>query len=681
MAEPLAQKVLLIGWDAADWKVIRPLLADGTMPTLKRLMDEGVWGNLASLQPMLSPMLWTSIATGKRSDKHGIHFFTEPDPSGQGIRPVSSTTRTCKALWNILSQAGRKVNVVGWFASHPAEPINGVCVTNYYQRAVAEYGQPWPMPPQTVHPERLGPTLADLRVHPAELDAAALLPFVPQVAQVDQDKDRRLSTVANLLAEGASVHGAATWILEHEPWDVMAVYYGEIDHFSHGFMHYHPPRMNHIPEEDFTLYKDVIQACYRFHDMQLRRLLELAGEDTTVILVSDHGYHSDHLRPLRTPRVPAGPAVWHRPYGICVLKGPNVKAGEQLYGGTLLDVTPTILTLLGLPVGADMDGRPWVQVFRTPVEVEQIASWEEVAGPSGQHPPEMHQDPFAVQEALQQLIDLGYIEKPSADAQQAIQQCQQESRHSLALAFLGAGRAQSAVALLEALVAEAPGDLRFAGALTEAYHALGRLADCRRLGEQTLALCKERPPEADLVLGSLEFAEGRTEAALEYLRRAEQAQPRLPRLHLLLGHVHLQMRRGKEAERAFRKALAIDGDSALAYEGLAAACLRQQRYEAALDYALSAVGLQHHLPQSHYYLGVALTRLGQTTEAVRAFETCLAIQPGMAPAHRWLARLYGPWFLDDPVKAAPHRRRVRELGQARRARLAAGSSTSPVRVS
>lgn len=70
-------RVLLIGWDAADWKVIRPLLDAGQMPNLGRLITGGVHGNVATIYPVLSPMLWTSIATGKRAYKHGIHGFSE----------------------------------------------------------------------------------------------------------------------------------------------------------------------------------------------------------------------------------------------------------------------------------------------------------------------------------------------------------------------------------------------------------------------------------------------------------------------------------------------------------------------------------------------------------------------------------------------------------------------------
>src|SRR5579863_7511741 len=104
MGERLAKKVLLIGWDAADWKIATPLMDQGLMPTLEKLVGRGVMGNLATLQPILSPMLWNSIATGKRPDKHGIHGFMEPDTQNGGIRPVSSTSRKVKAIWNILTQ-------------------------------------------------------------------------------------------------------------------------------------------------------------------------------------------------------------------------------------------------------------------------------------------------------------------------------------------------------------------------------------------------------------------------------------------------------------------------------------------------------------------------------------------------------------------------------------------------
>ena len=123
-------------------------------------------GRLATLDPPLSPTLWTTIATGKRPYKHGIHGFTEPDPSGEGIRPINITSRKVKAIWNILTQHGLKTNVVGWWPSHPAEPVNGIYISDFYHRAKGHIHEPWPMLKGTVHPEEMTELFSKLRVHP-----------------------------------------------------------------------------------------------------------------------------------------------------------------------------------------------------------------------------------------------------------------------------------------------------------------------------------------------------------------------------------------------------------------------------------------------------------------------------------------------------------------------------------
>src|ERR1022692_347485 len=98
MSKRLTQRVLLIGWDAADWQIIHQLLEGGKMPVLQKLIECGISGKIATLQPIISPILWNSIATGKRADKHDILGFVEPSPDGNGIRLVSSTSRKAKAI-------------------------------------------------------------------------------------------------------------------------------------------------------------------------------------------------------------------------------------------------------------------------------------------------------------------------------------------------------------------------------------------------------------------------------------------------------------------------------------------------------------------------------------------------------------------------------------------------------
>jgi len=664
MSERLAKKVLLLGWDAADWKIIQPLLEAGLMPNLERLVSDGVMGKLLSLQPMLSPMLWNSIATGKRADKHGVHGFVEPDPLG-GVRPVTSTSRRCKAIWNILTQSGLRTHVLGWFASHPAEPINGVCVTNQFGSARGvSLGAPWPLPPETIYPARLTETLAQLRVHPATLSVQDMELFIPQAKTIAQKEDRRLWIAAVRVAESVNMHAAATWVMENEPWDFMAICNTSIDHFCHAFMHYHPPRMAHIPEHDFSLYKDVVNGCYRFHDMLLGRLLELAGEDTTILLCSDHGYYSDNLRPLLTPWEPAGAAVWHRPFGIFALKGPHIRKDEWIFGPpTLLDIAPTVLTLFGLPIGADMDGKPLLEAFSEPIKVTTIPSWEMVEGECGMHPPDRHVDPAAAGALLQQFVALGYIEKPDDNAEKAAEAAQRDGRYNLAQSLLDARRPAEALPILEELSAAEPKRMFLSLTLANCYLALGRLPDCRRIVEALVrdkdagmaALGQEHArivPQIDLLMGMICFQEGKTEEALTHLQKVETLQQNIRYLPQELGRVYVKLRKWKDAENAFNRELEIDEDNPGAHYGLGVALLNQRRNEEAAEHFIRAIALAHHMPLAHYHLGLALTRLGQDERAILALETSLRIRPHLLNAHRLLAFLYSE---RDPAKAAAHR--------------------------
>ena len=110
------------------------------MPNVRRLVENGCSGPIATLHPALSPMLWTSIATGKRPFQHGIHGFSEPTPDGRGVQPVTNLSRKSKALWNILHQNHLSSIVIGWWPSHPAEPINGVMVSDHFHRDSARLG-------------------------------------------------------------------------------------------------------------------------------------------------------------------------------------------------------------------------------------------------------------------------------------------------------------------------------------------------------------------------------------------------------------------------------------------------------------------------------------------------------------------------------------------------------------
>ncbi|PIP46504.1 MAG: hypothetical protein COX16_08960 [Deltaproteobacteria bacterium CG23_combo_of_CG06-09_8_20_14_all_51_20] len=653
----------------------------GKMPNLEGLVNEGVMGNLATLFPDLSPMLWTSIATGKRPFKHGILGFTEPDPHGRGIRPVLSLSRKTKAFWNVLSQSGMRCNVVGWWPSHPAEPINGVMVSNHYKGNYRSLGEPWPLPSGAVHPARLEKNLEELRWHPQLLSEGHILPFVPRAADVDQDKDRRLETIARVICDCSTTQNAAMALMIHEPWDLTAVYFDAIDHFSHAFMRFHPPAPDWVPRRDAEIYGQVVESGYIYHDMMLGRLLRQAGDDTTVILVSDHGFHSDHLRPRHIPREPAGPAAQHRTHGIFVMKGPGIKADERIYGACLLDVCPTVLCLLGLPVGKDMDGRPLVDAFENPPEVKTIDSWDLLEGDCGMHPKERLSDPIEATEAIEQLVALGYIERPDADTDKAVKQTVRELKYNEARAYMDAGLYGPAVILLKELSETWPDDYRFGIQLTTCLKTVGRVKDARaaldgvfkRKLERAKTARKEiagirkkikergeKKPNSEEIKrltvlrsqasvddyamqylkAAIAMAEGDLHSALKHCKQAELADDGQPGLYLLMGEVYLKMRLWDDAEASFSVALKLDPEGATGHLGLCRALMAKRRSQEALEAVFESLALDYHNPMAHYLLGTILHRSGRLPESILALKVAVRQNPNFVEALRRLAHIY-----------------------------------------
>ena len=648
------RKVLLVGWDAADWKVIHPLMEAGEMPNVQRLVEDGAAGQIATLYPPLSPMLWTSIATGKRPFKHGIHGFTEPTADGRGVQPVSNLSRKTKALWNILNQNRLRSVVIGWWPSHPAEPINGVMVSDHYHRTSGPLAEGWPLQPDTVHPPELAGTLAGLRMHPDRLTPEMVEPFVPLAREIDQDRDRRLGWCMRTLAEAMSVQAAALWLLENRQWDFFAVYYDAIDHFCHGFMKYHPPRQAWIGERDFELYRNVVSMAYRFHDRMLGELLEKAGDDANVILMSDHGFHPDHLRPASIPDIPAGPAIEHRDLGVLAMCGPQVKKGELLRGASVLDVTPTILALYGLPVGEDMDGKVLSNAFVETPEAAVIPGWDDVAGADGRHAAHTRFDPMAAREALEQMIALGYVERPDDDIEAAVKQTVHELRYNLGEAYQDAARHTEARGIFRELCAADPAEERFAVRLFVSCQALGLLDEMRCIVDG--ARC--RPAVAEYLRAQVLTAEKRWAEALEALEGVTEEEIAPPGLLLQTADLYLRLGRRGDARRACERALATDPDNAKAYVFLSRMALDFRQFDQAAQSALDALDRSHQYPEAHFLLGRALTGMKKYQRAAEAFRAAISFNPHFPEAHASLAGLLGK-HLGDAEKAREHRRMAR----------------------
>jgi tetratricopeptide (TPR) repeat protein len=311
-------------------------------------------------------------------------------------------------------------------------------------------------------------------------------------------------------------------------------------------------------------------------------------------------------------------------------------------GANLLGVAPTILTLLGLPIGEDMEGKPLLSVFEQTPEIKRIPSWENVGGDDGRlRVADEDDNPAAAQAALNQLVELGYIAAPTENVVRQIELVEAEGDFNIAVSLCEAGRAREAKELLETLIArqrEQP-PTRYWLALAQACLAAQTPEDAKPALE---ALERAQPgaPQTIVLRGVLAWASSDMKTCAEAFHEAERISPNDPVTQTYLGRLYLRQRRWPEAERAFRRALEIDPDSAEAHYGLSVALPRQDRVEEGIDHALLAVGLRHEFPEAHFQLGAVLSRLGWYERAVQAFEISLRLRPGFVLAHRYLSRIY-----------------------------------------
>ncbi|MEN9972494.1 MAG: hypothetical protein RIS20_841 [Bacteroidota bacterium] len=675
------KKVLVIGWDAAEWKVIMPLIQQGKMPAFARLMSRGVHGKLQTLDPPLSPMLWTSIATGFRADTHGIGGFIEPTPDGENLRPVTSTSRKVKAIWNILNQEGYKSNVVAWWPSNPAEPINGVMVSNLYQVATKPLNEEWEMPKGTVHPEELMETMKQFRIHPHEINLNQVLPFIPNLKDnIPLRSDQRTTMVIKNMANAGTIHSASCHLLENSDWDFMAIYHDAIDHFSHVAMRYFPPRRPEIPEQDYNDFQHVVEAAYMLHDRMLARMMSLIDEEnTTVLLISDHGFHCDHQRPLYIPKEPSGPAVEHSPYGVFVMAGPGIKNdGRQISGLSVLDITPTLLHHMALPVGRDMEGKVAHACFEEARETNFIDSWESVPGETGMHDSLLREDPWAAQEALQQLVELGYIDALDDDKLVQVEKSKRENEYYIARNLLNAGKFIPAIELLERIYAESQ-ILRYGQRLAFAYlskrqyrRSMDILTSLKEQNNTALQkadaydkLGMEEPMFLEYLEGLILLAMNKPHLSLPKLLKIQEKNPYNYQLALNIAQIFLQRKKYDLAEKQFIRALNIDDAHARAHHGLGLSFLRRGELNLAIEEFLIAIDNDFFFHRAHYHLGEALVRQGLYEDAIQAFEVNLRINPKNVKSHKWLFEIYRD-NVKDEQKASLHEQQLEKFMKGER---------------
>jgi Flp pilus assembly protein TadD len=347
--------VIWLGLDGLDWDLMDRLAADGRMPNWKKLTTQGYGARLTSLMPILSPIVWTSVATGLTPDLHRVLDFQEVDPSSGQKLPISGLSRAVPAIWNSASAAGVSVGVVGWWATHPAEQVSGFFVSDRAYPIMFE-GMPRT---GVVFPSSLAPGVEQVLARDGRVSDQEIARFIAapeaevhRVREGDTRLDNPFVALARILGSTRVYQRIARDLYDKNLPDLMIVYFEGTDAIGHVFAPYVPPKMSCVSDEDFRRYSRVVDEFYALMDRVLGQWMRRADEDgATLIVNSDHGFKWGEDRPCeRSSLNPSTAAFWHRLDGVFAAYGARVKPSPARGHATVLDLAPTVAALVGVPV-------------------------------------------------------------------------------------------------------------------------------------------------------------------------------------------------------------------------------------------------------------------------------------------------------------------------------------------
>ncbi len=576
-------RVLFVGLDGADWELLDGYMASGIMPNLAALAHEGQTGTLTTIQPPLSPLVWTTMMTGVSPLEHGILDFTRFNPRTGDREPITSDERRVPAIWTMAGDAGRSVAVLGLWATWPAEPVRGLLVSDRFLSFTATDAQP---PPGFIHPADRETWARDALAHAERsTDRAAMRSFLPEVSEQDLERNwsrpdpyaHPVSALRRILIETRAYDDLArSWIGEQKP-DLAVVYFQGTDTIGHIFAPYAPPRQREIPQSDFLLYSAVPERYFAEIDRLLGEYRKLAAESGAVLmLASDHGFRWKEGRPTHLSSAAAATAgLWHREEGMYLLWGPGIQASAERAHGRVDQVCATLLSLLGLSPGKGLAGPPLVGApaatgspvdYRARYHLQPAAKPAETA-PSG--PPA---------EEIAKLRDLGYIgtNEPTHAPAGSSSTRTPASYNNEGLLLRQAGRTADAATAFRKALALDPHSAAALWNLSDLLHAEGRDLDkSDDLLVQALAAGLPEGAERAGARAADYTHSGLPERSLHLMDRAVAAQPNAPKLWLYRGRYHLERRQCQEAADDFERATQLDTTDPLAYAslGLARLCL------------------------------------------------------------------------------------------------------------
>ncbi len=261
--------VWLVGIDGITWDLLQPMIDRGELPNFAELSSEGTSGTLLSEEPTISPALWATIATGMPRFQHGVLNFLVKLPGSYDVVESGPPDRRSPAVWELAGTAGLRSTVINWFGSFPAEAIDGYYISKGFDPESPQPGQ--------VHPERFADTLQD--------QAVVRMPG-PLAQEIARSKFLR-----DTLVNDARSMAALRVVAQGEQTPFVAVYFSGTDVAQHITWRHMDPASQQFPQDGSpdVSRANVISAYYRLMDHFLGEIRELAPENVTLVIVSDHG--------------------------------------------------------------------------------------------------------------------------------------------------------------------------------------------------------------------------------------------------------------------------------------------------------------------------------------------------------------------------------------------------------
>lgn len=571
-------KVIFVGLDGADWQLLDRFIADGTMPNLERLVRQSGSGVLLTIQPPLSPLVWTTMMTGVSPIEHGILDFTRIAPDG--VRePITSGDRAVPAVWTMASMAGKHVAVFGLWATYPAEEVNGVLVSDRlfsFQDARTRELE------NTTYPAVREAWARDaLAASLRETGYERLAHFIPSLTREKWDAlaaapdpySHPETALARILVETDIYNRLALSSLRQDRADLTIVYFQGTDAIGHLFAPFAPPRLPEISATDYSAYNGVARRYFAWIDEILGNYAAIATQQGAYLFVaSDHGFEWGDARPRHFGGFDAATAgKWHRKEGIYLIAGPGVVPNVRHDGrASVTQVSPTLLAMLGAPAATGIDAAPISPIRSSGGSAVDYRPFYKAAAASNQSTPASSED-------IAKLKALGYIgrNEPGTFAPGSGSRTP-ASYNNEGLILLDEGKPDDAERAFERALQLDP---KYASALWNLSRTLSEhRGDAARSDDLLVsALAAGLPDGSDRVVerAIVSRREGALQRSEALLEKAVSVRPEDPKLRLFRGRYRLESHDCSGALGDFVEAQKLDPSNALAFSsaGLAQLCL------------------------------------------------------------------------------------------------------------